>query len=182
MKLLPSDFQITKYGVTARLVTEDDAEFITKLRADDRLGRYIHASDGDIEKQKEWTKEYKKREVQGLDYYFIIYKNEEPYALSRLYNIDWTHLLFTKGSWICKYGTEMSFVIASSVITNYIAYDILGLKINIFDVRKDNTKVLRFHRNIMKSIQYAETDLDYLFISTPETRRQSKLLQYLEID
>lgn len=179
MKLLPSDFQITKYGVTARLVTEDDAEFITKLRADDRLGRYIHASDGDVEKQKEWTKEYKQRELQGLDYYFIFSKDGIDYALDRIYNIDWTHLSFTSGSWICQKGMSIEDAFMTVFITHEIAYDILGLKINLYDVRKENKKVVQFHKKIMRSILYAETELDYLFMSTPVTREQSMLRKYL---
>ena len=71
MILLPPDFTTTKYGVTVRLVTEDDAEFITRLRSDERLGRFIHASNGDVEAQKKWITEYKKRENEGIEYYFI---------------------------------------------------------------------------------------------------------------
>ena len=181
MKILPPDFQITRYGVTARLVTESDAEFITQLRSDKRLGRYIHFSDGDVEKQIQWTREYKKREAEGLDYYFIFSKDGKDYALDRIYNIDWIHLSFTSGSWLCKEGMLMEDALMTVVITHEIAYEILKLKINLFDVRKNNKKVLQFHRNVMCSIQYAETELDCLFMSTPDTRKQSKLKKYLGI-
>lgn len=182
MILLPKDFEITKYGVTVRLVTEDDAEFITRLRSDERLGRFIHASNGDVEAQKKWVTEYKKRENEGIEYYFIFLKDGIPYGLERIYNIDWTHLSFTSGSWLCEKDTAMEYTLLTLVIAYEIAYDMLGLKINLFDVRKENKKVLKFHRNIMCSHQYAETELDYLFMSTPETRKNSKLKKYLEIE
>lgn len=181
MNKLPENFKITKYGVTVRLVTEDDAEFITRLRSDERLGRFIHASNGDVEAQKKWVTEYKKRENEGIEYYFIFLRDGIPYGLERIYNIDWTHLSFTTGSWICEKGTNIDDAFLTSLITNEIAYDLLGLKINIYDVRKENKHVLNFHRKIMCALQYAETELDYLFISTPETRKNSKLKKYLGI-
>ena len=182
MILLPTDFEITKYGVTVRLVTEDDAEFITRLRSDERLGRFIHASNGDVEAQKKWIQEYKKREQEGLDYYFIFSKDGVNYGLDRVYNIDWTHLSFTSGSWVCKKNTAIEEAMLTSVIMNEIAYDFLGLKINLYDVRKENKHVLKFHKNIMCAHQYAETELNYLFISTPNTRKNSKLKKYLGIE
>lgn len=182
MILLPSDFEISKYGVTARLVNEGDAEFITRLRSDERLGRYIHASNGDVEAQRNWIREYKKREQEGIEYYFVYSTNNVPYGLSRIYNIDWLRLSFTSGSWLCERGTPMMESLLTLAIANEIAYDILGLKVNLFDVRKDNVKVVKFHRNIMCAQQYAENELYYLFISTPETRKNMKLRKYLGID
>lgn len=182
MILLPSDFEISKYGVTARLVNEGDAEFITRLRSDERLGRYIHASNGDVEAQRNWIREYKKREQEGIDYYFIFLKEEVPYGLCRLYNIDWTHLSYTSGSWLCKKGTPIEEMLLTSLLTGEVALNLLGLKINLYDVRKGNKQVLKFHRNIMCAYQYAETELDYLFMITPETRKKSKLRKYLGIE
>lgn len=182
MILLPQDFEITQYGVTARFVNEGDAEFITKLRSDEKLGRYIHASNGDVEAQRNWIKEYKTREREGLDYYFIFFKNNEPYGLCRLYNVDWTHLSYTAGSWLCAPGTSIEEMMLTSYITGDIAHNILGLKVNLYDVRKGNKQVLKYHRNILCAQQYAETELDYLFMSTPETRKNSKLKKYLGID
>ena len=79
---LPTDFVYENYGVTARFVTEKDAEFIVRLRSDDKLGRFIHASDGSVEQQIEWTREYKKREAAGLDYYFVFSKDGDDFGLS----------------------------------------------------------------------------------------------------
>ena len=80
MKKLPENFQIEKYGLSVRLVNEDDAELIIKLRTDPVLGKYIHATSPDIEQQRAWIRAYKKRESEGLEYYFIFYKDGKPLA------------------------------------------------------------------------------------------------------
>lgn len=176
---LPSDFKLNRYGILARLVCEEDAEFITALRSNAKLGRYIHANSGDVEAQKLWTREYKKREAEALDYYFIFFKDDKPIVLCRLYNIDWVHLSYTSGSWVSVPGTDYEDVMKCSVIMGEIAQDALGLLVDIYDVRKGNAQVLNFHRNILHAHQYGETELDYLFLSTPETRKNSRLRKLL---
>lgn len=182
MTKLPSNFELDRYGIHCRLVNEDDAEFIVALRSNDKLGRFIHASNGSVEKQIEWTREYKKRETAGLDYYFIFSRDDEDFGLCRIYNIDWTHLSYTSGSWVCKQNVPKTWVMLTSVIIDEIAYEILGLLINISDIRKENTKVVRFHRDVIGLEQYGETDLDYLFISTPETRKNNHLKRLLGLE
>lgn len=179
MTKLPSNFELDHYGLHCRLVTEDDAEFITALRADARLGRYIHTGDGDVEAQKAWTRKYKEREAAGEDYYFIFSKNGENIGLCRIYNIDWTHLSYTSGSWVMKPGLSIDVAMIPSVIMGEIAHQILGLLVDIYDVRKGNKQVLSFHRNVLGAIEYGETEMDILFMSTPESRKKSKLRKLL---
>lgn len=181
MTKLPSDFELDRYGLHVRLVREDDAEFIVKLRTDKKLSRFLGHTDKDVSKQIEWIREYKKREVAGLDYYFIYYYNNNPIVLNRIYNIDWTHLSYTGGSWVSAPGADFELVMLCTIIQSEIAQDVLGLLISIFEVKKGNTQVLNFHRNIMQAYQYGETELHYLFMSTPETRKNSKLRKLLGI-
>ena len=178
---LPSNFELDKYGIHARLVREEDAEFIVRLRTDPQLARYLMHTDNDVSKQVNWIREYKKRETAGVEYYFIFFLNDKPIVLTRLHSIDWIHLTFTSGSWIGVPGGDYEAVMTCSVITEEIAYDTLGLLVNYYDVRKGNKQVLNFHRNIMKVYQYGETELDYLFMSTPETRKNGRLKKLLGI-
>ena len=69
--ILPSNFEISKYGLHARFVIESDAEFILSLRTNPMLSRFLHSTDNDVEKQKIWIRNYKERERNGTDYYFI---------------------------------------------------------------------------------------------------------------
>ena len=176
---LPKNYEFEKYGITARLVREDDAEFIVKLRTNEKLARYIHSVDDNVNKQVEWIKEYKKRETKGLDYYFIFYKDGQPIVLNRLYDIDWGHLTYTSGSWVSVPGTDYEAVMTCSVIVLEIAFDVLGLLVDIYDVRKGNNQVLHFHRKILGAYEYGETELDYLFMLTKEAWLKSRLKKLL---
>ena len=165
MKLLPADFQITRYGVTARLVTEADAEFITQLRSDKSLGRYIHASDGDIEKQIQWIKEYKERESKGLDFYFIFFIDKQPQGVARIYNVHEND--FTSGSWIFKHDAKLGIAPIGDIISREIAYSLYPNSINYFDVRKDNISVVRYAMSYKPEI-IREDELNIYFKETKE--------------
>lgn len=62
---LPNNFELDRYGLHVRLVGEEDAEFIVHLRTDEKLSRYINKTNVGVDKQKEWIKQYKKRERYG---------------------------------------------------------------------------------------------------------------------
>lgn len=177
IRKLPYDFNIERYGVSCRLVRECDADFIVELRNNEKLSKYIHES-GDLETQKEWIKSYMIREKEGTDYYFIYSKDGVPFAVNRLYHIDWARHSYTSGSWICKPGTSTDISFLSSVILDEIV-EALDLLICLYDVRKDNKQVLNYHRKIKKAIEYGETNKDILFMSTPKTRKNSKLRKLL---
>ena len=179
MKKLQPDFELERYGLRVRLVREEDAEFIVKVRTDSQNARYLGHTDNDVAKQVTWLKEYKKREAEAKEYYFIFFKNEIPIVLCRLYNIDWMHLTYTSGSWVSVPGSDYEAVMTCSVIVDEIALEMLNLIVCYYDVRKDNKQVINFHRTIMRAYQYGETELYYLFLSTPETRKNSRLKKLL---
>lgn len=147
MNKLQPDFAIEKYGVYARLVNENDAEFIVKLRTDSLLSRFIHPTSPDINEQKRWINKYKEREKNGLDFYFIFFHNNEPFGLNRLYNIKWEEKKFTSGSWLCKHGTPTNLVVASSLIPRILAFEQLNMELEDgFDgVHENNVKVIKFN-------------------------------------
>ncbi|GHT61866.1 hypothetical protein AGMMS50239_13750 [Bacteroidia bacterium] len=63
------------------------AEFIVALRTDPRLSRYIHETSPGIENQKEWIRNYKNREAEGVDYYFMFSVDSVRQGLARIYDI-----------------------------------------------------------------------------------------------
>lgn len=176
---LSSDFCVNRYGVECRLVQESDAEFIYNLRKDSKLSRYIHQTRG-LEDQQNWIKDYKTREQEGTDYYFIFILNGNPYGLARIYNINWARLSCIVGSWLCKPDIPMDKTFITNVILEEIR-DAMGLLIELYDVRKENKSVLNFHRKILCAYEYGETNRDILFISTPETRGKSRLRNLLDL-
>ena len=85
MNTLPSSFEITRYGIYGRLVTEEDVDFILSLRTNKELTKFIHPTDKSHEKQIQWIRDYKIREQEGREYYFIYFYKGEPVGLNRVY-------------------------------------------------------------------------------------------------
>jgi len=143
MKKISKDFEMTKYGLHCRLVKESDAEFIVKLRTDEKRGRFIHETDFDIDKQREWISNYKKREVEGKEYYFIYDINNEPFGVYRIYEIYEDHC--TEGSWVCLPIEDSSKTIASAIIIRDLIFEYFEFDYDLFNVSVGNNKVKKFH-------------------------------------
>ena len=136
MKKLPQNFTLDRYGLQVRLVNENDAEFIVSLRTDPRLSRYIHETSPDIEQQKQWIRNYKIREEQGLDYYFLFSIDNQPQGLARVYNI--TEDSFTQGSWIFSPQAVLGASVLGNIISSEIGFEFLEKKVEYTDARRDN--------------------------------------------
>lgn len=165
MELLNKDFSLLKFGIHVRLVTEDDAPFIFRLRSDKVLTQHIHGFDGTFEEQKEWLRGYKERETKGEEYYFIYEKNGVPFGVNRIYSINNDE--GTTGSWICIPGTSPIDVLATSIILYDIVFDVIKLRKALYDTRKDNSSALKVNRALGGEFLY-ETELDYYFELLPE--------------
>jgi hypothetical protein len=147
--ITPPDFtSMNMFGLHFRLIDEDDAPFILKLRTNPKLSRYLHSVDGTLTGQQEWIKKYKEREKAGQDYYFIFFDGATPIGLNRIYNIQ-DHV-FTAGSWIFDEGVPFESAIASSLIVRIIAFEILGKDFeNGFDgCHENNRHVLKFNKMV----------------------------------
>ena len=178
---LNDDFTVDKYGLHVRLVNEGDAEFIVALRTDPKLGRYIHSTDSDVEKQREWIRQYKAREKEGKDYYFIYYSDGKPIGVNRIYDIEDNYA--TGGSWVCKPGTSIDLPILALIIMREIMFEILSLSYDRYDIRRKNLKVLRLNE-LFGGCKTAETDLDCYFELSKDTfvQRKMYLLNLLNIN
>ncbi len=146
IKKLPPDYHGEKYGLTYRFVNEGDAEFIYKLRTDPVLSRYIHDVHGGVEGQVQWIRNYKKREAEGQEYYFIFYKDREPVGLNRLYSFHDT--TYTGGSWVMVPNSPMEVVLAVPLIMREITFEELGMTFedNYDATHIENKKVIKFNK------------------------------------
>lgn len=163
MKTLPENFQIEKYGLKARLVNEGDAEFIVSLRSDPKRTEYMVTLDDDIEEQRNWIRNYKKREQQGLDYYFIFSsKEDEPIGVVRASKIDLVNKTVKGNSTIVVEGLKYE-ALKMLIIRNELLFNVLGLDLIYADVHKDNSRILR----ILDLFGYTvkEDDGDYYYVS-----------------
>lgn len=144
MKKLPSNFEINKYGLYARLANEKDSEFILELRTSNHT-RFMHDISNDLSRQIEWMKQYKEREKNGLDYYFIFYKDDVPIGVNRIYDINGKE--FSTGSWTFSQTAPFGAAFLAQVICREIAFDILGFEYekDPIGVHVDNTSVLKYN-------------------------------------
>lgn len=147
--------------VNLREVKLDDAAFILELRTDAKKSRFLHKTDHNLQKQIDYLKRYL---TLDNEWYFIIEnKKHEPLGTIRIYNVQ--GIRFTGGSWIMKDGATPQESFEGDLLLKRYAYEALNFEESIFDVRKDNIKVVRYHK-ICGSEIIDETDLDYIFRST----------------
>ncbi|EEQ4420936.1 GNAT family N-acetyltransferase, partial [Escherichia coli] len=95
----------------------NDAEFIYSLRIDSRLNKHISTINGTVIEQAEWIEDYKKREENNEEFYFIIKRtdNDEKIGTIRLYNITKDDG-FCWGSWILNDDKMKSSAIESAYL------------------------------------------------------------------
>jgi len=147
-------------------VTPDDAEFILKLRLDDRLNRFLSKVDGKLSSQRKWIEEYKKREKEQKEHYFLIknLKTGEKLGTIRVYNIKENEC--TWGSWIINSNNPL-YAIESILLIYKFIFEILNKEVVKFDVRKDNKTVVMFHKSYGAKL-IDEDELNYYFLYRKE--------------
>lgn len=166
MILLPSDFSIKKYGIDCRLVNENDVDFILKLRTNKELTKHIHQTEGDRDLQLRWIRDYKQREEEGREYYFIFFYKGVPVGLNRMSSRS--ELYAVSGSWLCEPEIEAWIPIAINFLFNDIVFEILKIQLVVCDVRKLNKKVNRYHKMI-GDVYIHESDIDNFYYRTINT-------------
>lgn len=172
-----SDFNITRYDTFVRLVTIEDAEFILSLRLNPDRNKYLSSVSNNIEAQRSWLKEYKIRESKGEEYYFLVGDVfGKLYGTTRLYHFQKNK--FVIGSWIFNEEAPDGLAIKGDIICREIAFDILGFKKCLFDVRKENIKVLKYHKGWNPTL-IDEDGLNYYYELSCEkfNMRKSKILK-----
>ncbi len=147
-----------------REVTVDDAGFIVELRTDPEKNKYISATSSDIDKQKEFIANYLKSQT---EYYFVICDwNRRSLGTIRIYDVRENS--FCWGSWILSKVAPNNAAIESALLIYDFAFFSLHYKKSHFDVRKENVKVVDFHKRFGALI-VGEDDLNYYFEYDRET-------------
>ncbi len=132
--------------INLRLVKEEDAEFILKLRNNKELSKFISPTNINLNEQREWIRNYKIREKKREEFYFIV---ENKYGIScgtvRIYNINYENKETTWGSFILdKIRPEGS---STEVIELSLEFILEKLKLEkvYLDVRKENYKAIHIY-------------------------------------
>lgn len=148
-------------NINLRTVTEEDAEFIYTMRQNKDKTKYLSKVIGTVESQKEWIKNYKQREEDKKEFYFVIEsKDKEKLGLVRMY--DFQDESFCWGSWLIKEDAPKTTAIESVLQIYEFGFYSLGFERSHFDVRKGNDKVIAFHKRFGAKI-VNEDVLDYFF-------------------
>ena len=144
-------------SIEIRLVETEDAPFIVELRNDPRLGRYLSKTSSSITEQEKWIIDYKEREALKEEFYFLISENGIKRGLYRLYNIN--KYSFTIGSWLFAKCEILNLPIFIDIIISDFGFDVLNIPILLFDVRKENKKVIHYHL-LKRPLIYYEDNLN----------------------
>ena len=148
-------------NLNLRTVAIEDAEFIYNMRQNQNKTKYLSRVTGTVESQKEWIKNYKQREEEKKEFYFVIEsKDERKLGLVRMY--DFQDNSFCWGSWLIKEDAPKTTAIESALQIYEFGFYSLGFEKSHFDVRKENDKVIAFHQRFGAKI-VDEDELDYFF-------------------
>lgn len=159
---LPLNFEINKYRLYVRLVNEDDAEFIISQRNEHRA-RFLGSTSADVEIQKDWIKDYKKRELNGIDYYFIYYFNGLPVGLNRIYNIQKDS--FVGGSFVFDPNCDFEIPVLATLIQLYIGFELLDKSISFGNINIKNKKALKFNLLLGSDLIYKNEEEYFVVLS-----------------
>lgn len=161
---------ISGKNIALRDVEVDDAAFILSLRLDERLNQFISKTEADVERQRQWIINYKSG---GDSFYFIIQGlSGAPYGTVRIY--DLRDNSFCWGSWIVAVDAPSYVAIESALLVYEFGFYKLGFAQSHFDVRKENQKVVNFHKRFGARI-VGEDELNYYFVITREDYAKAKV-------
>ncbi len=132
-------------NLVLRLIMPGDAEYVYALRTDPAYNRHLSEVHGTIEDQRRWIANYKTREAECREFYYIIERKDgRRCGLVRLYDIGQEK--FTWGSWVLDASKPAKAALESAYLIYRLAFDVLGLSRAEFDVRRENANTLEFHR------------------------------------
>jgi len=166
---------INRYGITLRLVVEQDAEFIFGLRHNSELNKFISPTSPYLTDQVKWIHDYKIREDAGREYYFIALDEVgNKYGTIRLYDLD--EKSFELGSWLFLANSPIGMAVKAHFIGFETGFEVLGAEYCKFEIRKKNTGVLRYMKDF-KTTLVREDDLNFYYTLTKESfyKRRSQL-------
>jgi hypothetical protein len=174
MKMLDNNFILERYGLYVRFVEENDAEFILELRTNPNLSKYIHETAPDIELQRQWIQNYKARQNKGEDFYFMFEKPKGTrLGVCRIYDIKDDS--FTIGSWIFSRQATVGSSILADIITIEISYELYPLKKLLFDVKRGNIMVNRYHETYKSELLYQDKETNYYTCSKENFEKYKKI-------
>lgn len=170
------NFNLESRTTYLRLVKESDAQFICDLRNNEQLNTYISKSTADEEAQRKWILNYKKREVVGDEYYFIICRKSDDLEIGtvRLYDFQENPKSFCWGSWVLNENKTRYAAVESALLVYEAGFTKLGFSQSHYDVMKGNDKVHSFHTK-MGAEKVSEDDINIYYTFSKQSHEANKV-------
>lgn len=171
--------QLIGNNIVLRTVKIADAHFILNLRLDSTLSKHISRTDNDVKKQIDWIEQYKLREKQGLEYYFIVVDRKRAIDIGTIRLHDFSGDQFTSGSYILKREAPYHLFIETYQICLDYGFEKLGFENCFFAIRKNNQKYINF--NLMFGSQKCGQDEKTLFFRLSRDMFKAKRAKMLSL-
>ena len=147
--------------ICLRFVMPDDAAYIHGLRVNPAYNAHLSAVSGTADDQRGWIEAYKAREAAGLEFYYIIERQDGlPCGAVRIYDIS-DHS-FSWGSWILDSNKPAKAALESAVMIYDLGFEQFTRKKAVFEVRTENERTLEFHRRF-GAVETGQDDENFYF-------------------
>ena len=165
-------------NLTLRLIEQEDAAYACGLRTNPLYNMHISTVTGTIEDQRRWIEKYKAREAVGQELYYVIERKDgTPCGLVRLYDIEAER--FTWGSWVLDENKPRKAALESALLIYEIGFERVGCDHAVFDVRRENTHTIAFHRRF-GATEFCSDELNAYF-RYARTKYLTDRPKYLEV-
>ncbi len=167
-----------EYGLEISLIDEEDAEFICDIR-NTYKARLLNKSITDIKQQIQWIHEYKLREKEELEFYFIFWIGNKRVGTIRFIKMD--ENTFESGSWLFVDNIPFSVTVKAELFCKDFAFEYYAFKNCYFYMNKKNRQVIRFHNMFHPDLIKEEKDQVH-FLLNRETYYENKnrILSYCQ--
>ena len=166
MRDLSSFARVKGPNLTLRLIEPEDAAYVHSLRSNPAYNTHLSTVTGTVDDQRIWIEDYKSREAQGQELYYVIERKDGTRCgLVRLYDIKAES--FTWGSWILDENKTRKAALESALLSFGVGFDALGVQLANVDVRVANEHAAAFYRRLGMEETH-RTDQDIFFNYTRE--------------
>lgn len=169
-------FELEGPTICLRLVQEEDASFICSLRTNEKFNTHLSKSSPNVDDQRQWILDYKRREAEKQEFYFIIHRKSDDLAIGtvRLYDFQENPKSYCWGSWILNEDKTRYAALESALLMYETAFNVLGFDQSRFDTRKDNVKV-QSSQERLGAKKVSEDELNYYYILSKHQHEENKL-------
>lgn len=166
-------------NITFKLVTDEDINFIIDIRNNHVHKNNLAPSAKTYEEQKKWLDNYRIREKENKDFYFVVYDNKtnDKVGLIRLYDIYDSS--FEQGSLIIKEGTAANIVLETLKLVYEFGFNTLNLKEGRLRVKKANKVGNKFHKTYGAVFYKEDEELNYYKCDSKVVENIANILKML---